>query len=173
METNQNLKRLTDLAKRTPVRTPDYLSTRVLAHYETQSVHKRLRIWKLLATAFGLSAVVLVSMFTMKSDPSFQASVFQPHVVRVQVDAMPEGQVVEAQITLPQGVEFYSASFPELSAERQLVMDVSLKDGKLIAPFVVRGHEQGRKKVKIHFLNDKQQVVMEKTVDILFQADAS
>lgn len=169
----QNLDPLFKRAKGQPLQAPAHLATRVLAHLDERRRKRRLWIWQSIsALSLGLCAIMA---FVVISGPSaqFEATVFSPHVVNVEVDKLVPGQSIEAEVILPSNVQFFSPSFPELAEERSLRLDVNSKGEVQYVPFVVQGVESGKRKIRVKFYNKENNVVFEKAIEIDFKNPGS
>jgi hypothetical protein len=172
-EPQQEHKRIVDQAfsevRRIGMEPSPYLRTRVLAELrERNSRHKAVYLWKRVAAGcFGL-AMAAVIWTSLSRTPAFEAVVHQPYVVRVEMAELQTEVIAGAEISLPDGVYFYSEAFPDLKEKRvlDLAWNASLK--KPVLPFVINGDHKGLKEVKVKFFDKERKVVAERTLRIEF-----
>jgi hypothetical protein len=170
---SENLKQSLELASRTAVKSPDFLATRVMAELEPRR-GLRVTIWAF-ASGIVASLAVAVAIVSLR-DTTFEANVWQPQVVKVDVEEFVPGEQLEAEVILPHGVEFFSTAFPELREQRTLRLAVGASKTnpkQMSAPFVVRGLDVGRQKIKVKFYNQQQELVLEKQVEIKFKVEGT
>lgn len=149
-----------------------FLKTRVLAGVrERRESRRRVRRWKVLAavsTAAAAGLLAAMAVMLVRPGADFEAVSGQPYAVRVELEKGEGTGVQLARIRLPEGVEFYSAAFPQLRARRSLVVEWDPSAGDKL-PIVVAGRESGVKTIEIEFLNAKEERIGSREVRIRFE----
>jgi hypothetical protein len=162
-------KGLFNKARAISLEAPPYMQTRILAELrERQSRSWKLSLWRRLAVscaAFGMGLLIWVSAF--QSSGIFEAVALKPHVVRVEIKDLESELLAGAEISLPEGVSFYSEAFPELKEKRTLELAWE-KGQKPFIPFVIQGDQTGIKEIKVKFLDSNRSVIAEKILKVRF-----
>ena len=150
-----------------PVEAPAFLETRVLA--------RRLFFWRAWALGLGAACCVVVSIafFSSGHGIDLRAGVGTPHVVRVELENLDKALVANAEIVLPDGVFFYSESFPGIRDRRELKF--AWADGKSPhnLPFVIKSDSPGVHLVRVLFRDGNGAVVGERVLKIEFSGEKS
>jgi|SRR5579885_3196532 len=150
-----------------------YMRTRLLAMIrEKKSESRRLRFWRIWGLSGGMAAAALLVVFAIRA--SAPASYFGGTVNRdmaIRLDLSAEApQVAFIEINLPEGVQFFSKSYPELASRRVLLLE---KPAGSSLPIVVRSADSGVRDVKVKFLDSEKRVVAMRTLRIRFAQRAS
>lgn len=147
-----------------------YMRTRILAELRDRKSRKQaVSLWKRVAAGcftMAVGALIWTSMFTGKA--SFEAVVNQPYVVRVEMTELKTELIAGAEISLPDGVYFYSESYPELKEKRSLDLAWNGSLERPVLPFVIHGEHKGRKEVKVKFFDRERNIVAERALRIEF-----
>lgn len=147
-----------------------YLATRVLAEIDSRSKARHLRFWKAFGLANALAVAVLVLMVAFKpSQATFKAASGEDMLVQVELTSLKKLKIARAEIVLPDGVEFYSNEFPELSSERSLEVAFEENFTAENLPFVIKSNSNGTREIKIHFYGSSGEIVAEKSLKIEFR----
>lgn len=164
-----------------------YLKTRVLALYrERMQSHRKLFFWKLATlsgTAFGVAALVFVfllqgpvpSSHPGAPVPQVRALVGQPMAIQLraaQLKANGRGPVQRVEVSLSDGIRFYSPNHPEISRLKRIVLDAGTLTGKSEYPIIVRSDTAGAKIITIRFLNGEGQILKERNLETTFYTRA-
>ncbi|MCB0384520.1 MAG: hypothetical protein KDD43_03935 [Bdellovibrionales bacterium] len=166
----KDLHQLFERARQAPLDPPPYMGTRVVAALRSRGQKKRLWFWQALSfTSLGATLCLAWILFQAPG-AQFEAQVDNPYVVRVELNELSEQQYVEAEIVLPQGVEFYSKNHPELSAQRTLRLVWNQETGKPFLPFVIKGAEDGKKQILVKFFDESNRMISSRQIAIEFLA---
>ena len=148
-----------------------YMKTRVLAQFrEKRTKSLRLRFWQVLAVGSGLLAAGLV--FVMFAGPTgnglghYGAVVDRQIAIRLDLSAE-SPQVAYVEVQLPDGVHFYSKSYPEFASLRTLTLDRPAGSSQSL-PIVVLSNQAGVKDVVVKFLGSDKQVIAVRNLKIKF-----
>ena len=155
-------------AEKLPLDSDPFMKTRILAELRIAKERERSLIWKSLAfTSPVIVAAVLLLVFFFWSS-SFKAGINQNILVKIEIKEI-KSQIAFAQIELPEGVSFYSKSYPEISRDRTLLLaiDDSFVTGHI--PIVIKSSEAGSKKLKINFLDANKRSIEERFIKINFR----
>jgi hypothetical protein len=151
---------------------PPFLKTRVLAHWREKEARARnLRWWQRVAAtslALSLSLVLWVTLRSGSSVQSFQATANQPVAVKVEMHELKMAEVAQVEIELPEGVQFFSLKYPDLQSHRKLSLAWNPTLDSASLPFVIQSSLVGKRAVKVRFLNGKNELVTERTLEIEF-----
>lgn len=171
-QNNKKLEGMLEAARSTHVTTSPFFAARTLAEYRARQKDTfTLRVWKAVAlTSLSLCFAFVVSL-TMRHETStpYLAAVAKPYVVKIQMAEFQEYNIVEAEIELPEGVSFYSKSYPELKEKRSLRIAWDAQTEQSVLPFVIQGAASGQKLVKVRFFDSNNQAVSERELNIRFQ----
>jgi len=146
---------------------PDFLEARVFAQWRGRQ-EASARIWKRLAlvsSALGFGAVgVLIGVICWT--PDFRAFVDQPFAVRIELKKLPTDQIKLVKIELPQGVEFYVEKYPQIREQHSLSLRWTKEMNRSVLPIVLRGAEQGKKIIRVRFLDEDNNVIAERALSV-------
>ncbi len=155
-------------------------SPEVLAHTMTQvSKAKRKNpqhrnqyrsVMAFASASLAVAVIVTLSLTNTKNSiPSFNASTNQVVKITVQMEALPEAQIASVEISLPDGVKFYSNKYPELMEKQklELAFDEDLKKAQL--PFFIKADKSGHREVKVRFLDSNHNLVAERSYNFDFK----
>jgi len=160
-----------------------YLKTRVLALYrERMRSHRKLFFWKLATfsgTVFGVAALAFVFLLqgplpsTQPEAPVSQvrALVGQPMAIQLtpaNLSANGKGPVHRVEVSLSDGIRFYSPNHPRVSQLKQIVLDREMLEARSEFPIIVRSDTEGLKIITIRFLNEEGQVLKERNLETTF-----
>lgn len=147
-----------------------YMRTRILSQLrEDQKPAVRIQIWKLL-TIFSLTALVLVGTFaiTLMNRIEITGVASQAYVIHVNFNENDLHQVAQAEVVLPDDVNFVSKKRLDDST-RTLKLPINIKSagrGKL--PFVVTSKTDGKKLIRVRLLDENDNVVREQVLNFKF-----
>ncbi len=147
-----------------------YLKTRVLAHMREKNSRVSIWSWKGFAVLSTVTSLMLaVILFQKGGSSDFIAATGKPVLVKVELEQVQNSQIAYAEIVLPEGVNFYSAQFPELKDQRSLSLawNESVQNAKL--PFVIQSNLAGIQKIKVLMKDGNNNVLREKTIVISFK----
>jgi hypothetical protein len=146
-----------------------YMRTRILAELrERKSLYLTVALWKRLAGGSIALVLGLLIWTSTKKATGFEAVVNQPYAVRVEMAELQTELIAGAEISLPDGVYFYSEAYPELKEKRSLDLAWNGSLSQSVLPFVINGSEKGKKDVKIKFFDNQRKVIAERTLNIEF-----
>ena len=167
---SNDLNQLFERARQAPLEPPPYMATRVVAALRAQRGGRGLWFWK--ALSFSSLAVTLVLSWVVFQSPGaqFEAQIHNPYVVRVELNELSEKQHIEAEIVLPDGVEFYSKNHPQLAEQRSLRLVWNQETGKPFLPFVIKGAENGKKQILVKFFDENNKLISSRQIGIEFLA---
>lgn len=153
---------------------PPYLKARVLSELSLLKSHKRgVRLWQWLAGASSALGAIAVVWLTLARTPVFMAVTDRPFVVKIEMEELETFRVASAEIVLPDGIHFYSQSFPELGQKRSLSVAWSAEASKGQLPFVIQGEQAGNKVVLVKFYDRDHNQVGERKLEIKFVSSPS
>lgn len=164
----KNIKDILKEIKAAEVKSDPYLATRVMAHVNSQQTAKPQWFWKV-STIVSLLTCLVVLFFNRPSQitPNFSAEVNKPQVVKVEVAPFNFTETIQAEIILPDNVEFYSNDYMELSQLRTLRLNIDPNSMKSL-PFIIKGDVQGNKSIQVKFYDSNDKLVKTKEINILF-----
>lgn len=166
----KDLHALFERARRAPLDPPPYMGTRVVAALRSQSSKPKVWFWQALSfSSLGLT-LCLAWLLVRAPGTQFEAQVDNPYVVRVELNELTEQQYVEAEIVLPEGVEFYSKSHPELAQQRTIRLVWNQETGKPFLPFVIKGGKDGSKQILVKFFDHENRMISSRQIGIKFLA---
>jgi hypothetical protein len=146
-----------------------YMRTRILAQLrDDQKPAARIKIWKLF-TAISLSALVLVSAYTLNLMSKIESNgvVTQAYVIHVNFNENDLAQVAKAEVVLPDDVNFVSKGLAQNKRSLKLPIDVkSVGRGKL--PFVVTSKTDGEKLIRVRLLDENDNLIREQDLNFKF-----
>ncbi len=144
-----------------------YMKTRVLAHVRERAHARKVRIWKWFGILSPIASMMIVAGFFYLTQPNFKAEINQPILVSVEVKQVNTLHAELAEISLPDGVFFYSKKYPELKEKRTLTVSAeAFANGSL--PLVIKSENTGKKSIKVQFKDNNNQIIGEKVIQIKF-----
>lgn len=146
-----------------------HLEMRVLARLGERRKKKLLFYWwrNLAIGGFTCSAaMVALLLIVLFRTTEYEAFVYQPFVVRIEVSDLKKVVIARAQIELPEGVYFDIDEYPELRNQRLLTVYWKNQGENHLFPMVLKATEEGTKAVLIRFFDEHNAVVAEKVVSI-------
>jgi hypothetical protein len=161
-------------ARRIGMEPSPYLRTRILAELRERNSRKStINLWRWVASGCFTMAMGLLIWTSVMKHPAFEAAVHQPYVVRVEMAELQTELIAGAEISLPDGVYFYSEAIPDLKEKRVLDLAWNARLNKPVLPFVIKGEGKGFRQVKVKFFNSAREVVAERTLTIEFKDKTS
>lgn len=155
------------------LRPSPYMKTRVMALYrEKQRKSQQIRFWRVFSALSGsiAAAVIVLALSPLNpfsaSNGYYGATVNRQIAIRLDLSAESE-QVAYVEVTLPNGVEFYSKRFPELASQRMLTLPKPQGAGESL-PIVVLSNQAGIKDVTVKFLGSDKQILAVRKLKIKF-----
>jgi len=151
-----------------------YLKTRVLAELRDRkqdSILSKIKLWKriaLVSTSLCLGLTLFSFYKQTPNEQMLQASINIPYMVKLSINEF-QGKFESAEISVPDGVTFYSKSYPAIQKQRILELEWENSLGRSHLIFVVKGMELGEKKVKVKFYDSQGALISEKTLKIDFR----
>jgi hypothetical protein len=154
--------------------TPQHLATRVSAHFADRTRAKRkLRIWQLLAVCQGAAFVLFLAFWTVQNSERkvLTAAVGEPYMVYVPLTGDWRPQLDRVEISLPEGMKFYSKKFPGIQEKRTLTLSLnSLRDSQNL-PFAITSEIKGKHAVSLRFFDQNGKVLEERSLNIRFHSE--
>jgi hypothetical protein len=179
VENNNDRLDIWDMAKKADINPSPFLATRVMAEVKA-SKKDPVQIWKYLTSTFALSTAIFCFLFiktnTNHEQPTNVAALtaqpLQAQVISLEFNDDDIKYIAEAEIVLPDNVQFVSKNRPEISKERSIRLPLKVSRlGKTRLPFVISALEKGKHTLKLRFYNLEEKMVKEKSITVNFAAN--
>jgi hypothetical protein len=147
-----------------------YMQTQILAELRASTQKSEQFLWyrrlALLCTPI-LMAVIFWS--AQKTQEIYLAPAHQAVAIKVDVKVADGVEIAMAEIELPEGVRFNSATHPEINSQRILTLQWKSDSSKLTKlPFAVKSEDLGVKTIKVKFYDQKSHLNQEQLVQVKF-----
>lgn len=119
---------------------------------------KKPRIWAPLIFSVTVVALLTVMICQRFSAHVVDAEVSEQITLDLDVDKHASGKECQIQVRLPEGVQFYSETFPEIQGMRNYDFPCSV-DGRRQShvPVTVRGTQPGAREIHVSFVGTQNQ----------------
>jgi hypothetical protein len=149
-------------AKSIKVKSPHFLSTRVMAQIDELSENKAKKTWSLanIMTALSVSFSVALLVFFLNTNQQqnklVSIQIGPAYVIKVDIKKMKNKGVKFVNIQLPKGLSFYASDDSQLSEQMEMLIEWDFLKNRHYLPIVVVGNKVGKKKIVINFKDDQE-----------------
>lgn len=146
-----------------------FLKSRIIsASREINSSRKKMFFWKSLSLLTSV-CLIFVMFSNVKRNEKNVVPLNNSYVIHMQFSEEDAVMIANAEVTLPDDVQFYSASNPEIKTKKTLVLPVKVSvDGRTKLPFVVMATAPGKKKILVRLLDNDQNLIKHSYITVTF-----
>lgn len=114
----------------------------------------QVKMWKSLFAVLLLVTSLLVIPFT-REEKAMIADIGKTYAINIPTDRFFSSRVIYARVKLPDGVQFFSATYPELKYLDELVLEKQVifnKEKRF--PIIIKSLKKGKKVINVNYFND-------------------